>query len=236
MPRYYPGPLGTPIGKLKDAVVRRVNGKLFYSIRPEKYKISQSTLAKNSRTAFAVTVQFARRVASITQLAYCWKKAKVKGTSAYHRILKYNLPLTSNGFLTVENKMLPQYPGIVLKASMDDLYNLIVDIDFSGSELIDCTGKASLHYLIALSINSKDASAFDFIEKTTFIDIEHLKGHFTTVIEPSQSERASFKKFRKFILFTSISANDSKGKTICISAKALEFIKNVDSKNSFQIV
>lgn len=235
MPRYYPGPLGTPIGKLKDAVVRRVNGKLFYSIRPEKYKISQSTEAKNSRSAFAVTVQFARRVASISQLAYCWKKAKVKGTSAYHRILKYNLPLTSNGFLTAENKMLPQYPGIDLKASMNDLYNLTFDIDLSGSELIDCTGRVSLHCLIAFSTAAKDAAAFDFIEKTIF-EIEPLKGHFTAVIEPSQSERASFKKFNKFILFIAISANDCKGKTICNSAKALEFIKNVDSKNSFKIV
>lgn len=132
MPRYYPGPLGTPIGKLKDAVVRRVNGKLFYSIRPEKYNISQSPEAKNSRTTFAVTVQFARRVASISELAYCWKKAKVKGTSAYHRILKYNLPLTGNGFLTAENKMLPLSPGIDIKAGLDDLYNLTFYIDLSG--------------------------------------------------------------------------------------------------------
>jgi len=230
MPRYYPGPLGTPIGKLKDAVVRCVNGKLFYSIRPEKYNISQSPEAKNSRTAFAVTVQFARRVASISQLAHFWKKAKVKGTSAYQRILKYNLPLTGNGFLTAENKMLPLSPGIDIKARLDSSLSLMFNIDLSGSELVGCTGNISLHYIIALSAAAKKTASFDFIEKTELIDKKPVNGYLEIMIEASNSDRTLFKRFNKFLLFIVITAIGPDGKNLCAAGKTSEFVFNNDSR------
>lgn len=102
--------------------------------------------------------------------------------------------------------------------------------------MIGCTRRVSLHYIIAFSSAVKDAAAFDFIEKTLLIEIEPLKRHVTLVIEPSQSERVSFKKFKRFILFTALSANDRKDKIMCLSAEAIEFIKDVDAKNTFQIV
>lgn len=52
MARFIPGVLGTPIGKTDCKVFRQINGKSFFSFRPDTYNISQTKAAKNSRKAF----------------------------------------------------------------------------------------------------------------------------------------------------------------------------------------
>ena len=78
-------------GKSGNAVFRQMNGKTFYSIRPDSYNISQSVKAKESRNNFALAVKFTKEVNKHPALKLVWKRAKLKGTTSYHRIIKHNI-------------------------------------------------------------------------------------------------------------------------------------------------
>lgn len=95
-------------GKSGNHVFRQMNGKTFYSIRPYKYNISQSEKARSSRSNFSLAVKFARLVNSEPILKLVWKKAKVKGTSPYHKIIKYNIGFISGNSLSLNNAITPR--------------------------------------------------------------------------------------------------------------------------------
>lgn len=56
-----------------------MNGKTFYSIRPETYNISQSKKAKESRSNFGLVVKFAKEVNRSSALKLICSEAKLKG-------------------------------------------------------------------------------------------------------------------------------------------------------------
>ncbi|MFZ2322310.1 MAG: hypothetical protein WAV89_01305 [Ignavibacteriaceae bacterium] len=80
-------------------------------------------------------MQFAKLINTSPELSLCWKQAKIKGTSAYHRIIKHNLHFTKDGLLTVTNHITPAgfdfNPGIV----MAENYQLLFNMDFKTVEL-----------------------------------------------------------------------------------------------------
>lgn len=95
-------------GKSGNIVFRQMNGKTFYSIRPDSYNISQSAKAKAARKNFSLAVKFARKVNEQPILKQVWSKAKLKGTTSYHRIIKYNAVFIKENLLTVSNSITPR--------------------------------------------------------------------------------------------------------------------------------
>ena len=98
---------GSPEGKLGKIVYRTVNGKTFASVRPEKYNASQSEAAKSNRTRFGIAIQFAKYINSIPELSKIWKSAKIKGTTSFNKIVKYNIKSITNSNLSVYNIITP---------------------------------------------------------------------------------------------------------------------------------
>ena len=82
--------LGIPEGKLGNVVYRTMNGKTFASSRPANYNSSHSPKAKLNRNRFGIAIEFAKYVNSIPTLKNIWKSAKIKGTTSFNRIVKYN--------------------------------------------------------------------------------------------------------------------------------------------------
>jgi hypothetical protein len=150
MARFIPGVLGTPVGKTDGKVFKQLNGKSFYSFRPEGYNISLTKAAKNSRQAFGITVKFAKLIISSPELSYCWKKAKVKGTSAYHKIMKYNLSLTENGLLTVRSQVVPGGFDYIFNCGLTEDITLLFNLDLSKSGLAIKEFMLNAYFIIAL--------------------------------------------------------------------------------------
>lgn len=116
--------LGSISGKAGNVIVRRRNGKdVVYSV-PETYNVSQSEKALLARRKFANTVEFAKAVNSLPQLANVWKSAKVKGTNSFQKIIKYNSPYISNSGLSVNCSITPNGIGFTAPSILLDENNL----------------------------------------------------------------------------------------------------------------
>ena len=95
-------------GKTGTKVFRRMNGETFYSTRPESYNISQSAKAKESRSNFSLVIKFAKIVNEQPALKLAWQKAKIKGTTAFNRIVKHNINFVKENQLSVFNIITPK--------------------------------------------------------------------------------------------------------------------------------
>ena len=79
--------IGRISGRLNNLVFRKINGKIFVSIRPAQYKASKSDAALESRSNFAVTVKLAKAVNSEALLKKIRVLSKVKGTNSFQKII-----------------------------------------------------------------------------------------------------------------------------------------------------
>lgn len=95
-------------GKAGNNVFRRMNGETFYSRRPKSYNISQSAKAKESRSNFSLAIKFAKIVNAQPALKLAWQKAKIKGTTAFNRIVKHNINFVKENQLSVFNIITPK--------------------------------------------------------------------------------------------------------------------------------
>lgn len=107
-------------GSLGDNVFRSRYGKVVVYQKPSKHRISKSRAAKRSRKNFALIVALARTIISENELKTLWQKSNLPGTSAYHKIIKYNSAVISENDLTVYNKMIPDCnTNFILNVSLD---------------------------------------------------------------------------------------------------------------------
>ena len=99
---------GVLTGTLGDNIFRQRYGKTVAYKKPYRHRVSKSDASMQARKQFALTVAFAKKINSIPALAKIWRNAKISGTSAYHKIIKYNNKLTSVDCLTINNIIVPQ--------------------------------------------------------------------------------------------------------------------------------
>ncbi|MFZ0455259.1 MAG: hypothetical protein WCE54_16115 [Ignavibacteriaceae bacterium] len=113
---------GKPSGKMKNVVYRIMNGQPFASKRPLKYNASKSKAAVSQRAKFAVAVEFAKYINSISVLSNIWKAAKIKGTTSFNRLIKFNLKYVNEKSPTMDNLIIPgDCPKNLLKFPSGDL-------------------------------------------------------------------------------------------------------------------
>ncbi|MFZ1517293.1 MAG: hypothetical protein WAU11_00870 [Ignavibacteriaceae bacterium] len=211
MARFIPGVLGTPIGKTDGKVFRQVNGKTFFSFRPDTYNISQTKSAKNSRQAFGTVVQFAKLITSSDELSYCWKKAKIKGTSAYHRILKHNLPLTKDGLLSIRNQMIPKGFDYTFNCDLNEDSTLLFNLDLSNAGLTLKKFALNAYFIIALFNPASKKSGTEFLVSTIELEqVDNLED-INFNISFSTTEKKIINKYKNLIVFSALIIN-SKGK------------------------
>jgi|WetSurMetagenome_2_1015567.scaffolds.fasta_scaffold326901_1 hypothetical protein len=208
MARFIPGVLGTPIGKVENKVYRQMNGKTFVSHRPDSYNISQTKSAINSRQAFGQVVQFAKLITSSPELSHCWKKAKLKGTSAYHRIIKHNLPLTKDGLLSVNNQIIPNGFDCTLNCILTEELSILFNLDLTNSGIPKNSIGINVYNIISLKrASSKKLSSAFLVNTTSFTP----PGKFNDIqfsIDFSNPEKKLISKYDSLILFTALVITD----------------------------
>ena len=234
MPRYYPGPLGTPIGKLEGMVIRRVNGKTFYSTRPDTYKMSQAKSAKDSRQAFGLVARFAKIISASPVLSNCWKKSKLKGTSAYHRIIKHNLPLTKEGLLTKKNGITPDGFGYNINTSIGKTYDLLFNLDLTRSGIGDTVKNVNVYCIIVFSNPNRRSKPADFLEASISFEEVKTKDILEFELKYPKREKELFNKYNRLILFTAVSFNNTNEKVSCSGSAAQEFRVSKKKTRTFE--
>jgi len=99
--------LGLFRGTIGSVVARKFNGKQVISVRPGAYRKSNSLKSQVERSKFSSVVNFAKYINSISVLQSIWNQSGVEGFSAYHKIIKMNLLLTTDGQLGEMNIIVP---------------------------------------------------------------------------------------------------------------------------------
>lgn len=118
-------PLFTINGKIGKYVVRKFNGKKVIACRPSHYKKTKSKHALLNQDKFSVVSKFAKQINSIPVLSGIWKKSKLKGFSAYHKIIKANIKFAAANSLSEFNIIVPP-----------SLYSFVADVSLSNDRLI----------------------------------------------------------------------------------------------------
>ena len=80
--------LGKLSGTSGEYIYRIRNGKVVQYKRPVNHHISQSSAAKSTRANFAMNIKFAVFINSFPSIKIIWRKAKVKGTTHFQKIIK----------------------------------------------------------------------------------------------------------------------------------------------------
>ncbi len=118
-------PLFAINGKIGKYVVRKFNGKKVTACRPSHYKKTKSKHALLNQDKFSLVSRFAKQINSIPTLSNIWKKSKLKGFSAYHKIIKANIKLAEANSLCVFNLIVPPTP-----------HSFVADVSLSNDRLI----------------------------------------------------------------------------------------------------
>jgi hypothetical protein len=194
---------GNLSGALGDSVFRNRYGKVVAYSRPSKQRISKSVASKKARKQFALTVVFAKKINSLPALAEIWRKAKISGTSSYHRIIKYNNKLTSVGCLTVNNIIVPQgsCAAVTDINRIDDTITIYFAYDFN--ELLkDFDDDVNLVVIVYLYKKRQWLTPeFMVFDKTVSIKVQDT---ISNVAVDLKSLNIPFNKYENAIFYTAV--------------------------------
>jgi len=204
------GELGSPVGKIGNLVFRQMNGKTFVSNRPEKYNRSNSEKAKLSRSGFSTVVKFSKLICSYPVLKSCWKKARIEGTSPYHRIIKYNLPEIHLGLLTIKNRITPR--GFNLSVFEITKENGMLTFNLGINELISDLNNPNLYfYAVNFLCNPVEnkINPYELISFQKNIFTTDKTGLTTFIVDISGKDSLPFAKYLNGIIFLAVVAEVS---------------------------
>ena len=86
--------LGSTSGKVGDLVFKSYkNGKVYITTHKGYNTISASPNCVKNRAGFNKAVKFSQAVNSLPELRLIWNASKLKGRSAYTKIMSFNIKL-----------------------------------------------------------------------------------------------------------------------------------------------
>lgn len=156
MAKVKPGIFGPISGTVGEFVYRIRNGDQVKYRRPVNQKISNSTKAVTARKRFAMNVNFSKFVNSFSGLKLIWKRAKIKASNPYQKIIKSNLMFTKKRGISVRNIITP--PGIALTVEEVSINGdeISFTIPINSSELTDLLNKLTIGQIILYFYEPKD--------------------------------------------------------------------------------
>ena len=153
--------LGSYSGRMGNIVYRVINGNTYVSVRPLKYKPSKSPAAKRVKNNFSAVVNLARSVNAVPALKNVWKTSEVEGYSPYHKLIRNNIALISEGNLTTENIITPE--GLDLELSSLSVLKNNLNAGFTFQENANVKFPLELHGFFYFKDYNK--RILSFIEK-----------------------------------------------------------------------
>ena len=135
--------LGSYSGRMGNIVYRVINGNTYVSVRPLKYKPSKSVAAKRVKNNFSAVVNLARSVNAVPALKNVWKTSETEGYSPYHKLIRNNIALISEGNLTTGNIITPE--GLDLELSSLSIQKNNLNAGFTFQENANVKFPLELH-------------------------------------------------------------------------------------------
>lgn len=158
-----------------------IKGETFFKTHAKRHKKSRSKGAVSGRNNFASVVKFAGQIIKIPELKEIWSHSSLEGRNEFQKLIKYNMPLTFEGNLTIKNFYTPKG----LKLYIPDLFleNDTFSFTFDVYGLIKPPLK--LHMLLYL-YNPKRKDSFEFLVSLNSITI--TKDEISTLMEKGESK------------------------------------------------
>ncbi len=153
--------LGSYSGRMGNIVYRVINGNTYVSVRPLKYKPSKSPAAKRVKNNFSAVVNLAQSVNSVPALKNIWKTSEAEGYSPYHKLIRNNIALISEGNLTTGNIITPE--GLDLELSSLSLQRNTLNAGFTFRENANIKFPLELHFVFYFK--DYDKRILSFVEK-----------------------------------------------------------------------
>jgi len=214
-------------GKSGNTVFRQMNGKTFYSIRPDTYNISQTKKAKESRSNFGLIVKFAKIVNEQPLLNTVWGKAKIKGTTSYHRIIKHNLKFVKENQLSLFNIISPAGENFPLESYVVSDDSIILDLR-SGAITQSSLFQFPFSLLAVIYLFEPKKKSYEdnllFSFSTDFSEVLNKDSNSIAVTIP-ENILPSFSKYKNCIIyFSAVFLNPKSSKLIWTSTFVIEFV------------
>jgi len=129
MARIVKGDIHNLSGRLGKVVFKKFNDELFAYSRPRRYKKTKCPKARAHRDSFGSIVKFAKFINSQPLLKSIWNQSTIQGFSAYHKILKTNLHLTTDQQLGESNIIVPaSIPSPITDLILNLNHNLVLTL------------------------------------------------------------------------------------------------------------
>jgi hypothetical protein len=134
-------------------------------------------------------------------------KAGIEGTSAYHRVLKHNLPRINSGLLTINNLITPGGINLSITRINKEERNLIVNLGIN--ELISDMIKPDLCFYSIIFFSSPVDNALSPYELISFqnkINPPNQIDIITLTIDIPEKDFPLFEKYSSVIQFSAVVA------------------------------
>ncbi len=120
-------------------------------ITPGKSAGKNSKAAKSARVSFAMNIKFAVFINSFPSIKLIWKKAKIKGTTHFQKIIKHNSLFTKNYGISIHNIITPPAIPLMVKSLLISMDKIRLNIVLDSEEIKNLiNSKFILHFFFYL--------------------------------------------------------------------------------------
>lgn len=149
MARIINGDIHNLSGRLGKIVFKKFNDELYAYSRPNRYKKTKCPKARIHRDSFGFISKFAKFINLQPLLKSIWKQSSIKGFSAYHKILKTNLHLTTDQQLGESNIIVPNTkPSPITGLTLNLPATISLSINKSSEHILSTTSYNSMFQFI----------------------------------------------------------------------------------------
>ena len=208
--------LGKLSGTSGEYIYRIRNGKVVQYKRPGNQQVSNSKAAKSARVSFAMNIKFAVFINSFPSIKLIWKKAKIKGTTHFQKIIKHNSLFTKNYGISIHNIITPPAIPLMVKSLLISMDKIRLNIVLDSEEIKNLiNSKFILHFFFYLyEPRKKSYEQFSFrgfvneYEENQINDIHQIEVKFDNEF------RSYLIKYRKTIIYLAASSSYTNSKKI----------------------
>lgn len=228
MVKVKPGIFGPISGTVGEFVYRVRNGDQVKYKRPVNQKISNSPEAVTARSRFAMNVNFSRFVNSFPALKFIWKRAKIKASNQYQKIIKCNSEFTKKCGISVRNIITPAgVPFIVEDVSIKG-DELSFTIPVNSSKLNDLVSDLTIVQLILYFYEPReeDAAIYQLNSVVTRLPDKSATRIYKIQLQIEEKIKNNFQYYQKVILYFALYNSTPNPKKIYWSSTFAHELRN----------
>lgn len=201
--------LGKLSGTLGEYIYRIRNGKVVQYKRPFNQQVSNSIAAKSTRASFAMNIKFAVFINVFPSIKMIWKKARIKGTTHFQKIIKHNSLFTKNYGISIHNIITPPAIPLTVNSLLVSIDNIRLNIVLDSDEIRKLlSSKFILHIFFYLyEPKKKSYERFRYRGLVNEYDENQIKDIYQIKVKFDTELRSYLAKYKKTIIYLAASSS-----------------------------